>query len=219
MTEAEKSQSKALRLLKGIYDRTRASSEPVFVSELGASAGLTEDESQAAWRYLRDSGLIQTFSIPGTARINAAGIDAIEGALRHPDQPVIGFPSVTYNIVNNTANIGTAINSLVQQAGAQSTQSGDSGKHSFTVDSAEHIREALPVLRPIVILTGILAALFVVAGVTFLILGTSGYTEMTLFGNSIRSSHVGVICVFLGGVAFVLSFRRVLTSLERLGKM
>ena len=43
--------------------------------------------------------------------------------LRHPDQPIIGFPSVTYNIVNNTTNIDTAINSTVQQAGEKSAQS------------------------------------------------------------------------------------------------
>ena len=219
MKESEKSQSKAWRLLKGIYDLTRASSEPVFVSQLGPSVGLTEVESQAAWRYLRDSGLIETFSIQGTARINAAGVNAIEGASRHPDQPIIGFPSVTYNIVNNTTSIGTAVNSPVQQAGQGSTQKGRFVGRVSTRDSAEHIREAVPILRPIVILTATLAALFVVSGVVFLVLGTSGYTEISIFGNSIKSSHVGVICVFLGVLASVLSFRRVLTSLERLGKM
>jgi hypothetical protein len=122
MAESQKSQTKALRLLKRIYDRTRSSTDPVFVVELGADAGLTEQESQAAWRYLKDKGLIETFTLPFTARINAAGIHAIEDAQRHPDQPVHAFPSVTYNIVNNTTNIGTATNSSVQQAGAQSTQ-------------------------------------------------------------------------------------------------
>ena len=137
----------------------------------------------------------------------------------HPDQPIIGFPSVTYNIVNNTTSIGTAVNSPVQQAGQGSTQKGRFVGRVSTRDSAEHIREAVPILRPIVILTATLAALFVVSGVVFLVLGTSGYTEISIFGNSIKSSHVGVICVFLGVLASVLSFRRVLTSLERLGKM
>ncbi|ULO25089.1 hypothetical protein [Methylocystis sp. SB2] len=123
MTESQKNQDKAWRMLNSLYDRNRTSSEPIFVSELCSITGLTDEESQAAWRYLKDKGLIQTFSIPGTARINASGIDAIEGAQRHPDEPIPGFPSVSYNIVNNTTNIGTAINSPVQQAGERAVQS------------------------------------------------------------------------------------------------
>src|SRR6202011_3712277 len=68
-------------------------------------------------RYLKDSGLIDTFSIPYTARINGAGVDAIKGAQRRPDQPSANFPSVSYNIVNNTMNVGTMSNSPVQQGG------------------------------------------------------------------------------------------------------
>jgi len=123
MTDSQKSQGQAWRLLKGIYDKTRTSPEPVLVTDLCSITGLTDEEAQAAWRYLKDKGLIQTFSIPGTARINAIGVDAIEGAQRHPDDPIHGFPSVSYNIVNNTTTIGTAINSPVQQAGERSAQS------------------------------------------------------------------------------------------------
>ncbi len=122
MTDSQKSQSKAFRLLQGIYDRTNGGGGPVFVAELAEAAGLSEPELQAAWRYLKQMGLIETFNLPYTARINAKGIHAIEDAQRHPDQPPQGFPSVTYNIVNNTTTIGTAINSPVQQAGPSSTQ-------------------------------------------------------------------------------------------------
>jgi len=122
MTDSQKSQSMALRLLKSIYDRTRGGGEPIVVAQLAESAGLTEPEAQAAWRYLKGRGLIETFSNLYTARINSNGIDAIEDAQSHPDQALKAFPSVTYNIVNNTTTIGTAINSPVQQAGAQSKQ-------------------------------------------------------------------------------------------------
>jgi hypothetical protein len=122
MTETSTSQTKAFRLLKGIYDRTRDKASPIFVAELAAEVGLTKSESEAAWRYLRDRRLIETFNLDYTARINATGIDAIEQAKSHPDRPIRAFPSVTHNIVNNTTNIGTAINSPIQQAGAQSTQ-------------------------------------------------------------------------------------------------
>jgi hypothetical protein len=73
MMESQTSQSRGLRLLKGIYDRTRDRAEPIFVAEVAEDAGLSEGESQAAWYYLKEKGLIQTFTLPYTARVNAAG--------------------------------------------------------------------------------------------------------------------------------------------------
>jgi hypothetical protein len=121
MTESSTNQSKALQLLKAIYDKTRSHTDPIFVSEVDSD--LSEEDAKAAWRYLRDRQLIDTFSVLYTARINGAGVDAIENAQRHPDQPSSNFPSVSYNIVYNTMHIGTMSNSPVQQAGVQSTQS------------------------------------------------------------------------------------------------
>lgn len=118
MADSQTSQSRALRLLQVIYDRTRDRTEPVFVAELAQDAGLIEEESHAAWYYLKDKGLIQTYNLPYAARVSAAGIHAIEDARRNPDHPSQAFPSITYNILN----VGTAINSPIQQAGAQSVQ-------------------------------------------------------------------------------------------------
>jgi hypothetical protein len=121
VTENSTNQSKALLLLKALYDATRAKTEPVFIEEM--NTGLSKEDAKAAWRYLKDRGLIDTFSISYTARINAAGIDAIEGAQRRPDQPSANFPSVSYNIVYNTMNVGTISHSPVQQGGVESAQS------------------------------------------------------------------------------------------------
>ena len=121
VTENSTNQSKAMRLLKALYDATRAKTEPVFIEEM--NTGLSQQDAQAAWRYLRDRGLIHTFNLDYTARINGAGIDAIEGAQRRPDQPSANFPSVSYNIVHNTMHVGTMSNSPVQQGGVQSSQS------------------------------------------------------------------------------------------------
>lgn len=118
--ENSTNQSKAMRLLKALYDATRARTEPVFIEEM--NTGLSEEDAKAAWRYLKDRRLIDTFSIPYTARINGAGVDAIEGAQSHPDQPSANFPSVSYNIVYNTMNVGTMSNSPVQQGGISSAQ-------------------------------------------------------------------------------------------------
>jgi len=114
-------QRNALRLLRAIYDETRDQSRPVDdVTEL--KTGLTAEESRAAWRYLRDKGLIQTFNLDYAARINGPGVDAIENAQNHPNQPTSGFPSVTYNNVYNTVHVGTMVGSSVQQAGDRAMQ-------------------------------------------------------------------------------------------------
>jgi hypothetical protein len=105
-----------MRFLKALYDYRKTSSDPAPAEHLAKLAGLTEQEAQYAWSYLKDKGLIETFGLPYAARINAHGIDAIEEAEQHPDQPAQSFPAVTYNILNNTTNIGTAVNSPVQQA-------------------------------------------------------------------------------------------------------
>jgi hypothetical protein len=111
------SEAKALRLLEAIYDLTLNRAEPVFVSKLAPDLGMPEEEAQAAWRYLSEKGLIKTFNIPYTARINAYGSDKIENARRSPDQPVAEFGSATYNIIH----IHHMERSSIQQAGAQSS--------------------------------------------------------------------------------------------------
>jgi hypothetical protein len=116
--EMETSESRALRLLAEMYVRTRESDGPVFVADLAPALGLSEQEANAAWRYLRDKQLIDTFNIAYTARPNARGIDRIERAMQRPDQPAPGFGNVTYN----TVHIHHMENSSLQQAGANSTQ-------------------------------------------------------------------------------------------------
>jgi hypothetical protein len=120
MAEISTNQSKALRLLQYLYNATRAQTAPVFIEEL--KTGLSEEDAKAAWRYLKDRGLIDTFGIPYTARISSTGVDAIEDAQRSPDNTTSNFPSITYNIVNNTMHVGTMENSPIQQGGVQSTQ-------------------------------------------------------------------------------------------------
>ena len=69
-----------MRLLALVRERTEHALEPVDVAELAAACRLSASEAEAAWRYLRDHRLINTFSIPLTARINAKGIDALDSA-------------------------------------------------------------------------------------------------------------------------------------------
>jgi hypothetical protein len=115
-------QSNALRLLRAIYDQTHNQTNPVDdVTQL--KTGLTEEESKAAWRYLRDKGLIQTFNLDYAARINGNGVDAIENAQNHPNQPTAKFPSVTYNNVYNTVHVASMVGSSFNKLAPMRTRS------------------------------------------------------------------------------------------------
>jgi len=120
VTETSSTQSKALRLLEALYQATRGKEERVFLQDL--QTDLSEEDARAAWNYLKDRQLMQTYKMPYATRINAAGIDAIENAQRRPDQASSAFPSVSYNIVHNTMNVATMTNSPVQQGGINSPQ-------------------------------------------------------------------------------------------------
>ncbi len=140
MGQSSTSQMQALHLLRSIYDQTKGNGEPIIVNQPGQSAGLTTEEAQAAWRYLKDAGLIQTFSMEYAARISAAGIDAIESASKHPNQPIAQFPGATFNILK----IDRAYNSNVQQAGGQSSQIQNS---TGSKDSGDDLSRLIAILR------------------------------------------------------------------------
>jgi hypothetical protein len=135
----ESSEARALRLLQAIYDRTRDASAPVFVAELAPTLGLSEGEAEGAWRYLAEKGLIKTFNIPYTARINATGTDTIENARKRPDRPMPGFGPITYN----TINIHHMEGSSIQQAGAQSNLAQSDG---YSAQDLADLRRALDLL-------------------------------------------------------------------------
>ena len=78
MGQGETSVNRAMRLLALVRDRTEHTPEPVFVADLASPGGLSISEAEAAWRYLQENSLIDTFSLPYTARINARGIDRLE---------------------------------------------------------------------------------------------------------------------------------------------
>jgi hypothetical protein len=111
-------QGNAMLALKALYEACKEYDGPILINQLGLP--LSEGEAKSAWKYLADKRLINEFNLPFTGKITAAGIDAIEGALRNPDASPKEFPSVTYNIVNN--HIGSAVNSPIQQSGSHSTQ-------------------------------------------------------------------------------------------------
>lgn len=88
---SDSSKARAMRLLALVRERTEHS-EPVVVSDLAAACELTAPETEAAWRYLKDHRLIDTFRLPLSAKINTRGIDLLEEAKNHgPPPPVENF--------------------------------------------------------------------------------------------------------------------------------
>jgi len=121
-TREETSERRALALLKAIHEKTKDRSAPIFVGDLSPQTGLDAAELEAGWRYLRDKGFIDTFSLAGSARINATGTDQVERAARAPGAPLAGFPTINNNTVHNVTHIETAINSPVTQGGHHARQ-------------------------------------------------------------------------------------------------
>jgi hypothetical protein len=75
-----------MRLLAMVRERTEHS-DPIIVTEFATACELTSGETEAAWRYLKDHRLIDTFRPLLSARINARGIDVLEEAKNSPAQP------------------------------------------------------------------------------------------------------------------------------------
>lgn len=122
MATPETLYTKAFRLLDFIDKETRGKEEPIHLfNEVGLvehkEIGLSEEDTIAAWQYLRQKNLIKNFKLkraPYPALINGYGIDAIETARMNPDEPAKNFPSVTYNYINVQYMVG----STIQQSGA-----------------------------------------------------------------------------------------------------
>lgn len=95
MATSETFDAKALRLLDFIDKKTRGKEEPIhLINDVGLvkykEIGLSEEDTIAAWRYLREKNLIKTFNLIGApypALINANGIDVIKKArLQNKDE-------------------------------------------------------------------------------------------------------------------------------------
>lgn len=67
----------AERLLQVLY-KARFAIKPVYVPDVAYEIGLSPQEAQDAWAYLKQQGFIKTFTLPYAASINDNGIAEIE---------------------------------------------------------------------------------------------------------------------------------------------
>ncbi len=111
-------QANAFQLLEAIELATRGSPTPVILEQL-RDLKMTQDEAQAAFHYLKGKRLIEAnFGIFYSARVSAAGHDAIRDAEKAPDKASPAFPAITYN---NYMTVHSMTGSNVQQ-GTTSSQ-------------------------------------------------------------------------------------------------
>jgi hypothetical protein len=73
-------------LLALVRERTEHS-QPIIVTDLANACEFTATETEAAWAYLKDHRLIDTFRLPLSAKINAKGIDVLDEAKNHGPIP------------------------------------------------------------------------------------------------------------------------------------
>jgi len=92
------------------------------------------------------------------------------------------------------------------------------GRHR-TLDTAMHITAGRPVLTLVLSLTTLFSLAPIGGGIWLIVLGASGNTEFSLFGNNFKSQNVGIAAFFCGAVVFALSIRRTLKALERLAAL
>jgi hypothetical protein len=78
------------------------------------------------------------------------------------------------------------------------------------------IEAATPIWRLSLILSGILGGLLLGGGIVLAYLGNTAQTTLTLFGNQLSSTSIGVALAFMGVVLVGFVIRRILVSLDRI---
>ncbi len=71
-----------------------------------------------------------------------------------------------------------------------------------------------PLLKIIIYGTFIIGLGFALIGVWLVVLGATGETEFSFFGQSFKSVNVGIASVFIGGAIIVILIRRAFKSID-----
>lgn len=82
-----------------------------------------------------------------------------------------------------------------------------------------HIRAGNPVMIMTLVLAGLFAALCIWGGVQLMSAPGSGETAFSFLGLNFTTKQAGVASIGLGAIVVILVFRRVLRSLEFLGRL
>ncbi|MGQ3045998.1 MAG: hypothetical protein ACT6Q8_03505 [Niveispirillum sp.] len=78
------------------------------------------------------------------------------------------------------------------------------------------VKATTPILIAFTITALLISLGLIVGGVTLVWLGGVGDTELTLLGNSFKSTNVGVVGIFCGAVLGIISLRKLIGTIERI---
>jgi uncharacterized membrane protein len=90
---------------------------------------------------------------------------------------------------------------------------------SEAVESSEHVVAGSKVMVLVLVVVLVLAIALIGGGVWLVYLGAKGTTEMSIFGNTLKTQNVGVTGLFAGVVLGVVGIQRTLKALERLAAL
>lgn len=82
-----------------------------------------------------------------------------------------------------------------------------------------HVTTASPLLRLILLLGALLGGLLLLGGIYLAFASRMAETKFSLFGNDFSSTSVGVSMVFIGATLIIVTFRRVLKSIDHLASL
>ena len=92
--------------------------------------------------------------------------------------------------------------------------------HPHTLSLSQvHIRAGTPVLLVTLIFSGLFGFLSIYGGIQLMAATGSGETAFNFIGLHFTTKQAGVASIGLGAIVIILTFRRVLKSLELLGKL
>lgn len=87
------------------------------------------------------------------------------------------------------------------------------------IASSSHVESAKPILKIMLIITGIIAALTIIGGIFGIIWNSLSPTEMNILGIKVSTGHVGVAFTAFGVIAEILIFKAVLKNIYKLSSL
>jgi hypothetical protein len=79
---------------------------------------------------------------------------------------------------------------------------------------AEMIRAASPTYKLVAIGAYVVGGIFGLLGVWLVYLGSQGNTDLSFFGQTVKTTNVGIAAIFIGAATVVLLIRRLLKSID-----
>ena len=85
--------------------------------------------------------------------------------------------------------------------------------------SVDHMKVGAPIMKTTLAIIIVLALALIVGGIVLVYAGATGSTQLHLLGAKLDTQSVGAVGLVSGLLLGIFGIRRVLTTLERLGRM